>query len=268
METIELQQWAVQACQHTCVLTWQAGREDRCTESSHWPSRSPSHSTQGHTCHSGRQRCCGHSSGIPRFKRRGKQQETIRTPSHLETAQQHPQFTSVDSFFFNSQGRVSIFGHILKILNTGSSAAFIHCKTAFIHCVCACWVTESCPTLCDLMDCNPPGSSTHGILQARIQKPLQYCKVISLQLVQINGERKKKEYWSGLPWPRDWTHISCIGSRFFTTSTTREAHSGPLRVPNLLKWLVAPRKDASRKNHEFPQLSTWPLSLWWAKGPS
>ena len=30
--------------------------------------------------------------------------------------------------------------------------------------------TQSCPTLCDPMDCiyNPPGSSIHGILQARI----------------------------------------------------------------------------------------------------
>ena len=26
----------------------------------------------------------------------------------------------------------------------------------------------SCPTLCSLMDCSPPGSSVHGILQARI----------------------------------------------------------------------------------------------------
>ena len=29
-------------------------------------------------------------------------------------------------------------------------------------------VTQSCPTLCDPMDCNRPGSSVHGILQARI----------------------------------------------------------------------------------------------------
>ena len=29
-------------------------------------------------------------------------------------------------------------------------------------------ITESCPTLCDPMDCSPPGSSVHGILQARI----------------------------------------------------------------------------------------------------
>ena len=28
-------------------------------------------------------------------------------------------------------------------------------------------VTQSCPTLCDPLDCSPPGSSAHGILQAR-----------------------------------------------------------------------------------------------------
>ena len=36
-------------------------------------------------------------------------------------------------------------------------------------CVCVCvLVTQSCPTLCDPVDCNPPGSFVHGILQARI----------------------------------------------------------------------------------------------------
>ena len=29
-------------------------------------------------------------------------------------------------------------------------------------------VTQSCPTLSDPMDCSPPGSSVHGILQARV----------------------------------------------------------------------------------------------------
>ena len=29
-------------------------------------------------------------------------------------------------------------------------------------------VTESCPILCNDMDCSPPGSSVHGVLQARI----------------------------------------------------------------------------------------------------
>ena len=33
---------------------------------------------------------------------------------------------------------------------------------------CVCSVTQLCPTLFDLMDCNPPGSSVLGILQARM----------------------------------------------------------------------------------------------------
>ena len=44
-----------------------------------------------------------------------------------------------------------------------------HCKSAVCVCVCVCvLVPRSCPTLCDPMDCSPPGSSVHGILQARI----------------------------------------------------------------------------------------------------
>ena len=38
-------------------------------------------------------------------------------------------------------------------------------EAAIVVCVLA---TQSCPMLCDPMDCIPPGSSVHGILQARI----------------------------------------------------------------------------------------------------
>ena len=34
--------------------------------------------------------------------------------------------------------------------------------------MCVCLVAQLYLTLCDLMDCSPPGSSVHGILQARI----------------------------------------------------------------------------------------------------
>ena len=38
-----------------------------------------------------------------------------------------------------------------------------------LYWMCACvLVTQSCPTVCNSMDCIPPGSSVHGILQARI----------------------------------------------------------------------------------------------------
>ena len=33
-------------------------------------------------------------------------------------------------------------------------------------------VAQSRPTLCDPKDCSPPGSSVHGILQARILEPV------------------------------------------------------------------------------------------------
>ena len=33
---------------------------------------------------------------------------------------------------------------------------------------------QSCPTLCDPRNCNPPGSSVHGILQARILEWITY----------------------------------------------------------------------------------------------
>ena len=40
-------------------------------------------------------------------------------------------------------------------------------------CVCVCAkFLQLCPTLFDPMDCSPPGSSVHGILQARILKLL------------------------------------------------------------------------------------------------
>ena len=75
-------------------------------------------------------------------------------------------------------------------------------KTQVCVCVCLCGhahvhvPVQSCPTLCDPMDCNPPGSSIRGILQARI-----------LEWVTISFSR-------GSFRPRDQTpisYISCIG---------------------------------------------------------
>ena len=66
-----------------------------------------------------------------------------------------------------------------------------------LMCVCA-KLLQSCPTLCDPMDCSLPGSSVHGILQARI-----------LEWVAMPSSRASSR-------PRDRTHISyvsCIGRR-------------------------------------------------------
>ena len=44
---------------------------------------------------------------------------------------------------------------------------------------------QSCPTLCDLRDSSPPGSSVPGILQARI---LEWV-AISFSLLKLNGKQ-------------------------------------------------------------------------------
>ena len=49
-----------------------------------------------------------------------------------------------------------------------------------INAAAAAKLLQSCLTVCDLMDCGPPGSSIHGILQARIMEwvavhPLPGC---------------------------------------------------------------------------------------------
>ena len=39
--------------------------------------------------------------------------------------------------------------------------------SSYVH-LCVHVVIKSCLTLCDPVDCSPPGSSVHGILQARV----------------------------------------------------------------------------------------------------
>ena len=41
-------------------------------------------------------------------------------------------------------------------------------KTVCMHACMHATLRQSCLTLCNPMDCSPPGSSVHGILQARI----------------------------------------------------------------------------------------------------
>ena len=71
--------------------------------------------------------------------------------------------------------------------------------------LCVCSVTQSC-LFCNPMDCRPPGSSVHGIFQARILEwvALSSCKTSSP--------------------PRDWTHI-CSGRQVLYCWASWEAHA-------------------------------------------
>ena len=66
-------------------------------------------------------------------------------------------------------------------------------------------VAQSCPAPCNPMDCSPPSSPVHGIIQARI-----------LEWVAI-------PFSKGSSRPRDRIQVSCTADRFFTVWATREA---------------------------------------------
>ena len=80
---------------------------------------------------------------------------------------------------------------------------------------------QSCPTLCDPLDCSPPGFSVHGISQARI-----------LEQVAISSSR-------GPFWPRDRTCSSCIGRWILYQWATWEAYHYycSKMIDKILSWI-------------------------------
>ena len=76
-------------------------------------------------------------------------------------------------------------------------------------------VTQSCLTLCDPIDHNLPGSSVHGILQARI-----------LEWVAVPFSR-------GYSQLRDQAQVSCIAGRFFTIWTIQKMSKGERKCQSI-----------------------------------
>ena len=76
--------------------------------------------------------------------------------------------------------------------------------TLILYLAVLCFVAQSWQTHCDPMDCSPPGSSVHGILQARM-----------LEWVDIPFSRGSSQ-------PRDCTQVSCNAGRLFTVWATRK----------------------------------------------
>jgi len=89
------------------------------------------------------------------------------------------------------------------------------------YCCCCGLVTQSCPTLCKPMDCSLPGSSVHGISQAKILKKF----AISLS--------------KGSDRPRDRAWVSCIGRQF------------------LYHWATRKAQNAIKKNEILPFVAMW-----------
>ena len=78
-------------------------------------------------------------------------------------------------------------------------------------------VAQSCPTLCDHMECSPLAPSVHAIFQARI---------LEWVAIPFSGESSR---------PRDQTQVSRIAGRLFTIWATREAPLKP-KVVSILQF--------------------------------
>ena len=106
-------------------------------------------------------------------------------------------------------------------------------RLSFKVCMCVCSVTQSCLTLCNPIDCSPPGSSVHKIVQARI-----------LEWVAISSSRG-----SSRPWDR--TCISCAGRQFLCCRATWEASIQSvgysfLSCPHIINYTLTCPKYACR----------------------
>ena len=96
-------------------------------------------------------------------------------------------------FKFKPTFSLSSFTFIKRLFSSSSLSAIREVSSAYLRILIfvqailipACVSSKSCPVLCDPVDCSLPGSSVHGILQARIQ-----------EWVAISFSR-------GFSWPRD-----------------------------------------------------------------
>ena len=66
-----------------------------------------------------------------------------------------------------------------------------HCKEIMLLCVS---VTQLCSILCDLMDCNPPGSSVHGILQASLLEWVAILYKNKKKIGTLHSDREVVQY--------------------------------------------------------------------------
>ena len=135
-------------------------------------------------------------------------------------------------------------------------------------------VAQWCLTLCHTMDCSPPDSSVHGILQARI-----------LEWVAMPSFRGSSQ-------SRDWNQVSHIASGFFTTEppepgtqqTPCKDHTGA-GVPPTHPTALPPEPStlpSTQQEHNKHQLNKWITWLrayevsgsstsqriaWWVRAP-
>ena len=132
-------------------------------------------------------------------------------------------------------------------------------------------VAQSCLTLCDSMDCNPPGSSVHGTgknagvgCRSHLQgiSPTQgsklgllHCKRILYRLSHQGSPRilewVASPFCRGSSWPRNQIRVSCIAGGFFTNWAIREAPVKNIMTTNCCNVIYNPSSSIMKFYFQF-----------------
>ena len=150
------------------------------------------------------QRCWTSSVGLTKFNIclwRGKSKSNRLGRNEPRKMVDIAEAEALEGYKMGERGWISIYWLPSMCHDPSQVLCFHDSKITCVYVL----VTQSCPTLWDPMDCSLPGSSVHGIFQARI-----------LEWVAISSSR-------GSSWPRDRTQVSHFAGRFFTAWATREA---------------------------------------------
>ena len=117
-------------------------------------------------------------------------------------------------------------------------------------------VAQSCPTLCDPVDCSPPGSSVHGVLQARI---LEWTASSFFPTQGSNPGFPHKQADPLISEPPGNKHKLLLMAAFKWVS--EDTHHDSLPSSKLLLWLVVPTTAPHATGYptEGPSVSGCPL---------
>ena len=111
-------------------------------------------------------------------------------------------------------------------------------------------VTQSCPTLCDPMDCSLPGSSIHGIFHARV------WEWGAITFSEGNGIQSVKQDWQ-CPLSPLW--FLCTRARIYWVST-HICHNVPIKGWGGIMISINDLLINTTVNFHSFQLSFWPIS--------
>ena len=111
-------------------------------------------------------------------------------------------------------------------------------------------VAKSCPTLCNPIDCSPPGPSVHGILQARTQE------WVAISFSKRNYRKKENEITQSCPTLFDPMDCSLQGSTVHGILQAR-----------ILEWVAMPSSRGSSQPRDQTQVSYVSCIAGWVLNP-